>query len=99
MAQQWVEVGDFYRRIGKDCRPDEDRNSIGNPTEFTNLDPWGFSKTEQPTKDHTEQVLGHPTHICNKYAARSSCVPQQLELGLSLKLLPVWGIPPPNWAS
>jgi hypothetical protein len=31
--------------------PQGDRNSTGRPTESTNLDPWGLSETELPTKE------------------------------------------------
>jgi hypothetical protein len=30
--------------------PERDRNSIGRPTQSTNLDPWGLSETEPSTK-------------------------------------------------
>jgi hypothetical protein len=31
--------------------PKEDSDSTGRPTESTNLDPWGLSETELPTKE------------------------------------------------
>jgi hypothetical protein len=39
-----------------------------------------------------------PPNVCNKCAGWSSCgSPQQLEQGLSLKLLPAGGSCSPNW--
>jgi hypothetical protein len=37
---------------GKDCRAKGNWNSRGKPSELTNLDPWGLSETESPTKNH-----------------------------------------------
>jgi hypothetical protein len=35
-----MELGDSYRRVGRKIEgPIEDRDSIGRPTELTNLDP------------------------------------------------------------
>jgi hypothetical protein len=41
---------------------EEERDSIGIPTESTNLDAWGFPETEPPTK---EQAEAGPMHIWN----------------------------------
>jgi hypothetical protein len=49
----WMELGNLYGKGGKKIPgPDWDRNSIGRPTELTNLDPWGLSDSEPPTKEY-----------------------------------------------
>jgi hypothetical protein len=41
-----------YRRVGRKIKgPEKDRDSMGIPTESTNLDPWGLTETESPTKE------------------------------------------------
>jgi hypothetical protein len=37
---------------GKIEGPEQDRNSTGRPTESTNMDPWGISEAEPPTKEY-----------------------------------------------
>jgi hypothetical protein len=36
---------------------------IETPTVSTNLDPWGLSKTETPTKEHSWTEYRHPAHM------------------------------------
>jgi hypothetical protein len=45
-----MEIRDSYGRAED---PERDKNSMGRPTESTNLDPWELSETEPPTKEHT----------------------------------------------
>jgi len=69
-----MELGDSYGRVeGKISGPKGDRNSIGRPTEATNLDPRGLLETEPPAKEHTLLDLGTP---CTYIAAQSSCKSQ-----------------------
>lgn len=42
---------------------EEDRDSSGRLTESTNLDPWGLSKTEPPTKEHAQAGPMSPVHM------------------------------------
>jgi hypothetical protein len=47
-----------YGRVGRMIEgPEEDRNPTGRPTLSSNLDPWGFSETEPPTKEPTQAEL------------------------------------------
>jgi hypothetical protein len=68
------------------------RNSIRRPTTSTNLDSWGISESEPPTKDYTQagpSPLG--TYIADvKFALPMD--PKLLEQGLSQKLIFVSGI-------
>ena len=43
--------------------PEGNRNFTGRPTESINLDPWGLSETEPPTKEHTQVGAKHPAHV------------------------------------
>jgi hypothetical protein len=73
-----MELEDSYGRI---AGPEGDRNSTGRPIESTNLDPLGSQNLD----------LGLPTYVAYVQLGLHVC-PEQLERGLSLKLLPVLGI-------
>jgi hypothetical protein len=84
-------LGDSYERIGgiggED--PEGDRNSIGRQTESTNLDPWGSQSLNHQPKNTYGLDLGLPTFM---YLLDLHVGPEQLEQGLSQKLLPICGI-------
>jgi hypothetical protein len=69
-----------------------DRNLTGRPTESTNLDPWGLSEIETPTKEH---ILAEPrpphTYVADVQLGLH-VGPKQIEQGLSQKLLPMHAI-------
>jgi hypothetical protein len=71
--KHWTEVRDSFGRVERRIEVLEgDKNSIGRPTESTNLDPWGLSETEPPTKEHTLVGL-RPQNICSRHAAQFPC--------------------------
>jgi hypothetical protein len=48
-----MELRDSYGRVGERIEsPEGDRNSTASPKTSTNLEPWGLSETEPPTKKH-----------------------------------------------
>ena len=50
-----------YEKVGGRIKdPEGNRNSTGRPTESTNLDPWGLSETEPPTKEAGPQAGPRP---------------------------------------
>jgi hypothetical protein len=72
IAKQWVELGDFYGRIGGNISdPRGDRNSTGRPTESTNLDSWGSQRLNHQSNNIHGLDLS-PQHICSRFAAWSS---------------------------
>lgn len=88
------------RRVaGRTVGHGEDRNSTGR--ESTNLELSGISKTKSPTKEHIGAGLSDssPTNLCRQYVCVFMRVPQQLDEGLSLKLLPSCGFSCPSWAA
>ena len=78
----------------KGCKVD--RNSIGRQTESTNLDPWGSQSLNHQPKNTYGLDLGLPTFM---YLLDLHVGPEQLEQGLSQKLLPVCGICSSSWAA
>jgi hypothetical protein len=63
-ANQWVELGYSYGRIGgRIAGPKGDKNSTRRPTESTNLDPWGSQRLNQQPKNIHGLDLGLPTHM------------------------------------
>jgi hypothetical protein len=63
-ANHWTEVRDPYGRVrGRIEGTKGGGNSIGRPTVLTNLDPWGLSETEPPTKEHTLAGLRSLAHM------------------------------------
>jgi hypothetical protein len=63
-AKNWMELKDFCGRVGGIIEgPKRDRNSMGRPTELTNLDPWGLSETEPTTKEHKWAEPRPPAHM------------------------------------
>lgn len=58
-------------------------------------DSWEFPETEPP-KQKKGRAEPKPPHICSRYAGCSHVVPQQMEQGLSLNLMPVCGFCCPN---
>ena len=88
-----MELRDSYGRIGgRIAGPKEDRHSTGRPTESTDLDSWSLQESEQPTKQHT---WAGSRPLCTYVADVQLGLyvgPEQLEWGLSEKLLPVCGI-------
>ena len=52
--------GFCYGSIGRRCVGSWDKNSTGSPTGSTNLDPWGLSESETPSKNHTQAAPGFP---------------------------------------
>lgn len=85
-----MELGDSSgRKGGRTAGPKGDRNSTERQTEPTNLDHWGISESETPIKEQT-QAAPRPPHTCVADVLLSLPVgPEQLEQGLSQKLLPV----------
>jgi hypothetical protein len=72
--------------------PKGDRNSIGKLTESTNLDPWGFSETEPPTREHTQPRHRPPGSYGADVWLDLQVGPEPLGQGLFPKPLPVCGI-------
>ena len=78
--------------------PGGDRSSTGIPTESTNLN-LRLSESEPPTKEHT---WAGSKPFCSDVADMQPGLhvgPEQLEWGLSQKLLPVRGICSTSWAA
>lgn len=72
----------------------QNKNSTRRKTEATNLDPWGLSETEVPTKEHTQVNLSPiPTPTSAHLQLRFHVGPEHLEQWLSQKLLPLFGLP------
>lgn len=73
----------------------------GRLTESTNLDPCELPETEPSTKEHGLDLVSsrHHTHMKQMCGLAFMWVPQQLELGLSLNLLPAYGSHFPNRAT
>ena len=86
-----------YLIKGRLIKIPHERNSTGRPTESTNMDPWGLSETEPPTKEQTG-----PRFPCTYDVAdvqvRLHVDPKQLEWALSQKLLLTCGISPISFA-
>ena len=59
-AKHWKELGDSYGRIGRRIA---DTNSIGRPTEWTNLDPWDSQRLNHYPKSIHGLDLGLSTHM------------------------------------
>jgi hypothetical protein len=76
--------------------PKGDRNSIGRPTESTNLDPWRSQRLSHQPKEHT---WAGPRPPCSDVQLGLHVGPEQLEWELSEKLLPVHGICSTRWAA
>ena len=75
---------------GRIEEPRGHRDSARRPTKSTNLDTWGFPKTEPRAKEHKWAGCRASLHICKRCATWSLCVSfQQLKWRLSLKLNPV----------
>jgi hypothetical protein len=55
--------GLLWKNIRKECRSEGDRNSIGIPTESTNVDPWGSRSLNHEPKNIQELDLGLTAHI------------------------------------
>jgi hypothetical protein len=80
-SQWWIETEDSYRRNGgRIVGPEGNRNSIGRPTESTNLDPWG-SESEPPTKEHTQAGPRSPHTYVADVQLDLLVGPEQLEWG------------------
>ena len=94
-----MERGDSYGRIGGGIAwPKRDRNSTGRPTESRNLGLWS-SESEPPTKEHT---WDGPRPLCTYVADMYLGLhvgPEQLEQGLTQKVLPVHRIWSSSWAA
>ena len=89
-AKQWMELGDSNGKIeGRIAGLYGDRNSTGRQTESTNLDPWGSQSLNHQPKNTYGLDLGLPTFM---YLLDLHVGPEQLEQGLSQKLLPICGI-------
>ena len=68
-------------------------SSTGRPTESSILDQWGLSETDPLSKEYTWAGTGPPVLAYVQLCLQVFMwVPQQLEQGLSLKLLPACGI-------
>ena len=98
-----MQLRDFYGRFRERIdSPEGDRNSTGRPTESTNLDPWGLSETEPPTKEHTQAGPSPPpnpsTYVVDVQLSLYTA-PELLKQGLSQKLPSVCGILSLNWAA
>ena len=62
--KQWMEFEDSYGRTGRRIAdPDRDRNFTGRSTVSTNMDSWGLSESEPPTKEHTQLDIDLPAHM------------------------------------
>ena len=81
-----MELGVSARAGRRIAGPKGDGNSTGRPTQSTNLEPWGLSETEPPTKENTWLALTAPplhthihthththTHTHSIYTTQSSC--------------------------
>jgi hypothetical protein len=62
-----------------------DRNSTGRATELTTLDPWGFSETEPPTKEHQGCIKDPPPSYVADVQLGLHVDPQTTENGAVLK--------------
>jgi hypothetical protein len=51
-AKHWMEIRDFYERVGRLGGQERNGSPTGGSTESTNLDPWGLSETEALTTEH-----------------------------------------------
>ena len=60
------ELGEGLKTLKGVGTPREDQQSQ------TNLDPWGLSETEPPTKEHTQAEL-RPWHMGSRWAAQTPC--------------------------
>jgi hypothetical protein len=60
IAKEWMELGNFYRRIGRRIRAPK---GIGRPTESTNLVPWGSKRLNHQLKSIHRLDLGLPAHM------------------------------------
>jgi hypothetical protein len=59
-----MELGESYGRVGGRIKKSkEDRASLGRRTESTNLNPWGLSETEPPTKEQAQAGPRSPAHM------------------------------------
>jgi hypothetical protein len=67
-AKHWIIPQYSYGRARRIRSPKGDRNPTGSPTETTNLDPWELSET-----DSIHRLDWGLPHMCNRYAAQSSC--------------------------
>ena len=90
-----MELGDSYGRIGgRIVGPKGDRNLTGRPTEPTNLDLWS-----SPTKEHTQAGPRPPRTYVADVQLDLHVGPEQLEQGLSQKLLLIREICSSSWAT
>jgi hypothetical protein len=86
-----MKLGDSCGRIvGRISGPEGDRNSIGRPTESTNLDPWG----SQSLNHQLKKILGLDHVQLDLHVG-----PKQLQQRRSQKLLPIHGIYSSSWAA
>ena len=80
--------------------PEMDRNSTGRPTVLTTPDPYRFQSLNHQPKNIHRLDLGLPAHIYVADVQLELHVgPEQLEWGLSQKLLPVCGICSSSWTA
>ena len=95
-----MQLVDSYGKIGRRIAASVwDRGSAGIPTESTNLDPWD-SDSEPPNKEHTWTGPTPPLLI---YVADVQLDlhmgPEQLEQGISQKMLLISRVCSFNWFS
>jgi hypothetical protein len=93
-----VELGNPRKNRRKDCSPEWGRNSTGRPIESTNMDSWGISETELPTKKHTGAESRPPHSYVLGLLVGPEQLEQRLSQRLSQKLMPVYGICSSSWA-
>ena len=65
------------------------KGTLQEDQESTNLHPWGLSESQPPTKDHAQAGPRPPHTYVADVQLGLHVGPEQLELGLSQKLLPV----------
>ena len=59
-----MEFGESRGRVGGRTEgPEGDRNSIGRPTESTNMDPWGSQRLDRQPKNIPRLALGSCTYV------------------------------------
>ena len=81
--------------LGEELQTPKGIGTSQEPTELTNLDPWKLTETEPPTKEHIRAGTRSHTYIAHTQFSLLAG-PEQLEQGLSQKLLSVHS---PNWAA
>jgi hypothetical protein len=75
------------------------KGTLQEDQESTNLHPWGLSESQPPTKDHAQAGPRPPHTYVADVQLGLHVGPEQLELGLSQKLLPLSGVFSSSWTA